>query len=221
MVVPWREDDGGWFLSSSRGTKTVEVIPIAFQHLPPWIQGSLVGRYSLSMLRARKGAGQESMIISTISVDDEGNRIDRCHCSSILWLGTWGHVSHGFQSSSAGLLSPCSEQWAMWKHSLHRLSQLSMFSSCIAWGHTYTVVTVVVWVRLAHIGTCVWMLRYQGIELSERIRRCEGIDWKRHITRGGLWGFKAQTRPNLCLCLSLSHSLSPPCLCFFCLWIMM
>lgn len=75
-MVPWREDDGRWFLSSSRGTKTVEVIPIAFQHLPPWIQGSLVGRYTLSMLRARKGAGQESKIISTISIDD-GRKQDR------------------------------------------------------------------------------------------------------------------------------------------------
>lgn len=63
-------------MSSSRGIKAVEVIPIAFQHLPPRMQGSLVGRYSLSMLRASKGAGQEAMIILMISVDD-GRKQDR------------------------------------------------------------------------------------------------------------------------------------------------
>lgn len=57
-MVPWREDDGGWLLSSSRGIETVEVIPVAFQHLPPCMQGALVERHSLSMLRASKGAGK-------------------------------------------------------------------------------------------------------------------------------------------------------------------
>lgn len=64
---------------------------------------------------------------------------------------------------------------------------------------------VVVWIRIASIGSYIWLLSQQGVaplEKDEGVWPC----WKKYVTGGGLWGFQKSMLGRVSVCLSVCLS---------------